>query len=54
MLNNGGGDFSTFITGNDDFAFVGFPYAPGDPSTSALDTYFARIPLKLMHGKKEK
>ena len=50
MLNNGGGDFSTFITGNDEFAFVGFPYAPGDPNTSALDTYFARIPLKLMHG----
>jgi hypothetical protein len=44
MLNNGGGDFSTFITGNDDFAFVGFPYAPGDPSTSALDTLFRRIP----------
>jgi len=54
MLNNGGGDFSTFITGNDEFAFVGFPYAPGDPNTSALDTYFARVPLKLMHGPKAK
>jgi hypothetical protein len=34
--------------------FVGFPYAPGDPNTSALDTYFARIPLKLMRGPKAK
>lgn len=49
-LNNGGGDFSTFITGNHRFAFVGFPYAPGDPDESALDTYFARIPLTMMQG----
>jgi hypothetical protein len=47
-LNNGGGDFSTFITGNKQFALVGFPYAPGDPDTSALDTYFAKVPLALM------
>ena len=47
-LNNGGGDFSTFITGNRHFAFVGFPYAPGDPDESALDTYFAKIPLRMM------
>ncbi len=48
--NNGGGDFSTFIGGNHRFAFVSFPYAPGDPNTSVLDTYFAKIPLTLMHG----
>ena len=53
-LNNGGGDFSTFITGDHQFAFVGFPYAPGDPDTSALDTYFAKIPLTMMQGPKEK
>jgi hypothetical protein len=49
-LNNGGGDFSTFITGNRKFAFVGFPYAPGDPDESALDTYLAKIPLTMMLG----
>src|SRR5437773_2134566 len=53
-LNNGGGDFSTFITGDHQFAFVGFPYAPGDPDTSALDTYFAKIPLTMMQGPREK
>ena len=53
-LNNGGGDFSTFITGNHQFAFVGFPYAPGDPDESALDTYLAKIPLTMMQGPKEK
>src|SRR5207249_12286006 len=50
-LNNGGGDFSTFITGNHQTAFVGFSYAPGNPDTSTLDTYFAKIPLTTMHGK---
>jgi hypothetical protein len=49
-LNNGGGDFSTFITGNRQFAFVGFPYAPGDPDESALDTYLGKIPLTMMQG----
>ena len=53
-LNNGGGDFSTFITGDHQFAFVGFPYAPGDPDTGALDTYFAKIPLTMMQGPREK
>ena len=53
-LNNGGGDFSTFITGNHQFAFVGFPYAPGDPNTSALNTYFAKIPLTMMQGPNTK
>lgn len=45
-LNNGGGDFSTWITGNNQFALVAFPYAPGGV---VLDMYFARIPLTLMH-----
>ncbi|MFI5340711.1 MAG: sialidase family protein [Candidatus Methylomirabilales bacterium] len=44
-LNNGGGDYSTWITGNDEFAFVAFPYAPGG---LVLDTYFAKIPLTMM------
>ena len=44
-LNNGGGDFSTWITGNQQFALVAFPYAPGG---SAMDTYFAKIPLSIM------
>jgi hypothetical protein len=48
-LNNGGGDFSTWITGNQQFAFVAFPYAPGG---LVLDTYFAKIPLTLMQGPK--
>jgi hypothetical protein len=52
-LNNGGGDFSTFITGNHQYAFVGFPYAPGDPDESALDTYFAKIPLTMLQGPKD-
>jgi hypothetical protein len=50
-LNNGGGDFSTFITGNHRFAFVGFPFAPGDPDESVLDTYLAKIPLSMMEGR---
>jgi hypothetical protein len=44
-LNNGGGDFSTWITGNNQFALVAFPYAPGG---LVLDTYFAKIPLTMM------
>jgi len=48
-LNNGGGDFSTWITGNQQFAFVAFPYAPGG---LVLDTYFAKIPLTMMQGPK--
>jgi hypothetical protein len=46
-LNNGGGDFSTWITGNNQFALVAFPYAPGG---LVLDTYFAKIPLTMMQG----
>ena len=44
-LNNGGGDFSTWITGNPQAALVAYPYAPGG---IALDTYFARVPLTTM------
>jgi hypothetical protein len=44
-LNNGGGDFSTWITGDNQFAYVAFPYAPGG---RVLDTYIAKIPLKMM------
>ena len=42
---NGGGDFSTWITGNYLYAFVAFPYMPGG---RVEDTYFARIPLSMM------
>jgi hypothetical protein len=43
--NNGGGDFTTWITGNRELAFVAFPYAP---KGLVEDTYFARIPLAIM------
>jgi len=46
-LNNGGGDFSTWITGNGRFALAAFPYAPGGV---VLDTYLAKIPLTMMQG----
>jgi hypothetical protein len=42
---NGGGDFVTWVTGSTDTAFVAFPYAPRG---SVLDTYVARVPLKLL------
>jgi len=45
QLNNGGGDFSTWITGNQEFALIAFPYAPGG---LVMDTYFAKIPLSIM------
>lgn len=41
----GGGDFTTWITGNDNYALTAFSYAPGGV---ILDTYFARIPLSMM------
>lgn len=44
-LNNGDGDFSTWITGDATFAYVAFPYAPGG---AVLDTYLAKIPLRNM------
>lgn len=46
-LNNGGGDFSTWITGDHQYAYVAFPYAPGG---QVLDTYLAKIPLTMMQG----
>jgi hypothetical protein len=42
---NGGGDFVTWVTGNDKDAFVAFPYAPGG---QVEDTYLARVPLNLL------
>ena len=39
---NGGGDFTTWVTGNDEYALVVYPYAPRG---KVLDTYLARIPL---------
>jgi hypothetical protein len=50
-LNNGGGDFSTWIAGNNQFALVAFPYAPGG---LVLDTYFAKVPLTMMQGPNTK
>ena len=42
---NGGGDFTTWVTGTQDTALVAFPFAPrGD----VLDTYLARVPLRLL------
>jgi hypothetical protein len=46
-LNNGGGDFSTWVTGDNHSALVAFPYAPGG---RVLDTYLARIPLAMLEG----
>lgn len=46
-LNNGGGDFSTWITGDHHYAYVAFPYAPGG---QVLDTYLAKVPLTMMQG----
>ncbi len=42
---NGGGDFTTWIQGNDRDAFVAFPYSPRG---EILDTWLARIPLTLL------
>lgn len=42
---NGGGDFTTWVAGNEDTAFVAFPYAPGG---QVLDTYLARVPMRLL------
>jgi len=39
---NGGGDYTTWITGNGEYAFVVYPYAPRG---AIMDTYLARIPL---------
>jgi hypothetical protein len=42
---NGGGDFTTWVTGNDSHAFVAFPYAPGG---QVEDTVLAGVPLSLL------
>lgn len=47
-LNNGGGDFSTWITGDQQYAYVAFPYAPGG---LVLNTYLAKVPLTMMQGQ---
>ena len=44
---NGGGDFTTWVTGNNETAFVAFPFAPRG---EVLDTYVARVPLRLLTG----
>jgi len=41
----GGGDFSTWITGDNQFAHIVFPYSPGGV---VQRTYYARIPLDRM------
>jgi len=42
---NGGGDFTTWVQGNANAAFVAFPYSPGGV---ALDTYLAKVPLNIL------
>ena len=42
---NGGGDFTTWVQGNDADAFVAFPYSPRG---EVLDTWLARVPLALL------
>jgi hypothetical protein len=44
---NGGGDFTTWVTGNAEAAFVAFPYSPGG---AVEDTWLARVPLSLLRG----
>ncbi len=41
----GGGDFTTWVTGNNEYAFVATPYMPGGV---AEDTYLAKVPLSLL------
>ena len=48
FLPPGGGDFTTWITGNREFAFVAFPYAP---KGLVEDTYLARVPLAMMAAR---
>lgn len=42
---NGGGDFTTWVEGSKDAAFVGFPFAP---KGEVEDTYVARVPLAIL------
>jgi hypothetical protein len=48
-VGTGGGDFTTWVTGNTTDAFVAFPYAPGGV---VLDTYLGRVPLTLLQRVK--
>lgn len=45
---NGAGDFTTWVQGNDQKAFVAFPFAPGGV---VLDTYLAQVPLTILMAK---
>jgi hypothetical protein len=42
---NGGGDFTTWVTGSNETAFIAFPFAP---KGEVLDTHLARVPLRLL------
>jgi hypothetical protein len=42
---NGGGDFTTWVQGNTDSAFVAFPFAPNG---EVLNTYLAKVPLSIL------
>jgi hypothetical protein len=42
---NGGGDFTTWVQGSKDVAFVAFPYAPRG---AVLDTFLAKVPVSLL------
>ena len=42
---NGGGDFTTWVQGNNETTFVAFPYAPRG---AVLDTWLGRVPLRLL------
>jgi len=44
-LGNGGGDFTTWVQGNLNAAFVAFPYAPRG---EILNTYVAKVPLSIL------
>ena len=44
---NGAGDFTTWIDGTPDSAFVAFPFAPRG---EIEDTYLARVPLRVLGG----
>lgn len=44
-IGNGGGDFTTWVTGNNNTAFVAFPYGPGGV---VENTFLARVPLTLL------
>jgi hypothetical protein len=47
-VGTGGGDFTTWVTGNATHAFVAFPYAP---QGLIQDTYLGKVPLTLLQPK---